>query len=105
MERLAQQGYKLPVSQGLLVYQTVPGGSAARAGLRGITADGSIGDIILSADGQKLSDLDDLYRLLDRKQIGDTVNIEVYRDGKTVNVPVRLLASPQGTGAPRRSIQ
>jgi S1-C subfamily serine protease len=104
VEELTQRGYRLPVQQGLLVYQIVPGGSADRAGLHGITSDGSIGDIIIAADGQKVNDMDDLYRLLDKKQIGDTVSFEVYRNGKTTTVPVRLLASPQ-TGTTRRSVQ
>ncbi|MFN0141422.1 MAG: S1C family serine protease [Pyrinomonadaceae bacterium] len=94
VEDLVQRGYRLPVDQGLLVYQTVPGGSAERAGLRGIT-DGNIGDIILSADNQKLNNLDDLYRLLDKKQIGETINVEVYRNGRTITVPVKLIVPPQ----------
>jgi S1-C subfamily serine protease len=104
VEDLAQRGYRLPVQQGLLVYQTIPGGSADRAGLHGITSDGSIGDIILSADGQKMTDLDDLYRLLDRKQVGDVVNLEVYRGGKTVTIPVKLYTTPQQTTT-RRTVQ
>ncbi len=95
---------ELPVAEGLLVYLLQPGGSAERAGIRGIQADGSIGDIILSAEGQKLNDIDDLYRLLDRKQIGDTVNFEVYRNGRTVTVPVRLLGAPAGRTL-RRSVE
>ena len=83
----------MPVESGLMVYQVQQGGSADRAGLRGVTADGNIGDIILSVDGQKMNDLDDLYRLLDKKQIGDTVNVEVYRGGRNVTVPVKLLAA------------
>jgi S1-C subfamily serine protease len=93
MEDLKKRGYRVPVEQGLLVYQTQPGGSADRAGLKGVTADGGIGDIILSSDGQKISDMDDLYRLLDKKQIGDTVNFEVLRDGRTLTVPVKLFGS------------
>ena len=105
VEDLAERGYKMPVQQGLLVYQMVPGGSAERAGLKGVTSDGTLGDILLSAEGQKLADMDDLYRLLDKKQIGDTVNFEVYRDGKTVSVPIRLLgsASTSNSGTTRRS--
>lgn len=94
VEELRRQGYRMPVEQGLLVYDTTPGGSAERAGIRGLGDNGQLGDIILSAEGQKLNDLDSLYRLLDRKQIGETVNFEVYRDGRTVNVPVRLLGTP-----------
>jgi putative serine protease PepD len=92
VEDLAERGYRMPVQQGLLVYQMVPGGSAERAGLKQ-TDDGILGDILLSAEGQKLNDMDDLYRLLDKKQFGDTVNFEVYRDGKTVTVPVKLLGN------------
>jgi len=94
---LKNRGYRMPVDEGLLVLQIQPGGSAERAGLKGVTADGQIGDIILSAEGQKLNDLDDLYRLLDRKQIGETVNFEVFRAGRSQTVPVRLLGSPGRT--------
>ena len=93
VQDLIQRGYRMPVESGLMVYQVQQGGSADRAGLRGVTADGNIGDIILSVDGQKMNDLDDLYRLLDKKQIGDTVNVEVYRGGRNVTVPVKLLAA------------
>src|SRR5436190_12589456 len=95
--RAQRPDIRLPVEQGLLVYQLMPGGSADRAGLKGVSNDGSIGDIIVSAEGQKLNDVDDLYRLLDRKAIGDTVNFEVFRNGRTITVPVRLLAAPQAT--------
>jgi S1-C subfamily serine protease len=101
---LAARGYKVPVQQGLVVAQTVPGGSADRAGLKGVTSEG-FGDIILSADGQKMKDLDDLYRLLDKKQIGDTISVEVYRNGRTVTVPVKLIASPTNTGSPTKRPQ
>ena len=95
--RAQRPDIRLPVEQGLLVYQLMPGGSADRAGLKGVATDGSIGDIIVSAEGQKLNDLDDLYRLLDRKSIGDTVNFEVFRNGRAIMVPVRLLGTPQAT--------
>src|SRR5215213_10272809 len=52
---LAERGYKMPVQQGLLVYSLVPGGSAERAGLRAVTDDGTLGDIIVSVDGQPLN--------------------------------------------------
>lgn len=103
---LKQRGYRMPVESGLLVYQTQAGGSAERAGLRGIGTDGTFGDILLSAEGQKLNDMDDLYRLLDKKQIGETVNFEVFRDGKSVTVPIKLLGSTASATRPtRRSFQ
>ncbi len=102
---LVEGGYRLPVEQGLLVYQMIPNGSAQRAGLRGISADGTIGDIITAVDGQKIDKLDDLYRLLDKKQIGDTVQIEVFRDGKTQIIPVKLLPSAQSPAQPTKRVQ
>ena len=87
---LREQGYRLPVETGLLVYNVAPGTPAAAAGLRGLGSDGTINDIIISADGQPMKDLDDLYRLLDKKQFGETVNLEVYRNGQTQTIPIRL---------------
>jgi S1-C subfamily serine protease len=104
VEDLAQRGYKVPVQQGLVVAQTVPGGSADRAGLKGVTSEG-FGDIIISAEGQKMKDIDDLYRLLDKKQIGDTINLEVFRNGRSVAVPVKLITSPANAGTPTRRVQ
>ena len=98
VEQLSQQ-VRLPVQSGLLVRAAVPGGSAAVAGIHGLTQDNTgdvvLGDIITSIDGEKMSSLDDLYRLLDKKKIGDTVQVQLYRDGKTVTVPVRLNTAPQ----------
>jgi len=99
---LKARGYRVPVESGLLVAQAIPGGSAERAGLRGLSNDGRIGDILISAEGQKLNDLDDLYRLLDKKQIGETVDFEVYRGGRTVTVPIKLLGNSPSTRPTRR---
>lgn len=102
---ISQQGYRMPIDHGLLIRQTIPGGSAEKAGLKPLSSDGTIGDILLSADGQKVNDMDDLFRLLDKKQIGDTVNFEVFRNGKTLTVPVKLLSSSSTATPTRRSIQ
>lgn len=105
VEEVKQRGYRLPVESGLLVLQVQPGGSAERAGLKAVASDGTIGDILVSAEGQKLADIDDLYRLLDKKQIGDTVNFEVYRAGKTTTVPIKLLATTPASRPTRRVLQ
>lgn len=101
---LLERGYRLPVQHGLVVYQMQRGGSAEQAGLRGVGANGALGDIILSVDGQKMTSMDDLFRVLDRKEIGQTVNVEVFRDGKTETLPVKLLAQP-ANATPSRRIQ
>lgn len=87
---------ELPVSQGVVIWQVAPGEAAANAGLRGLTqtenGDVEIGDIIVGMDGQKIANNDDLYRLLDKHQVGDTVQVEVMRNGRRMSVPVRLMA-------------
>src|ERR687890_248169 len=81
------RGIRLPVSEGLLVLQLDPNGSAAAAGLRGLseTAEGDlvIGDIITSIDGEKVESQNDLYRILDKHQFNDVVQVAVVRgDGQ-----------------------
>ncbi len=98
VEQLTEQGIKMPVAKGLLVRSISQGGSAAVAGLRGLTQDNNgelvLGDIITSIDGSAVADLDDLYKLLDKKQIGDTVQVEIFRNNKTLTVPVKLMPLP-----------
>jgi S1-C subfamily serine protease len=93
------RGIQLPVEDGLLVYQVKPGGSAAAAGLRGLaqTEDGDVvlGDIITSVDGERVSEDNDLYKILNKHQFGDTLQVEVVRDGRRQTVPVRLLEDAQ----------
>ncbi len=93
-ELTKRRGMELPVSKGLLISRTIRGGSAERAGLRGLSSDSDgliLGDIVLSAESQVFDELDDLYRFLDKKKIGQTIQLKIFRDGKTIIVPVRLL--------------
>jgi S1-C subfamily serine protease len=97
------RGIRLPVGEGLLILQLDPSGSAAAAGLRGTseTSDGDlvIGDIITGIDGEKVENQNDLYRVLDKHQFNDVVQVEVVRSaGQRATVPVRLLPEQ-----PRRS--
>ena len=105
---LADQGVRLPVDAGLVVRNVTQGTTASSAGLRGLSQGASgdvvLGDIIISIDGEKMRDLDDLYRYLDKKQIGDTIQVQVHRNGKTATVPVRLLGT-QPTGRPTRRLE
>ena len=102
------RGIRLPVGEGLLVLQLDPNGSAAAAGLRGLSesAEGDlvIGDIITSVDGEKMGSQNDLYRVLDKHQFNDVVQVEVVRgNGQRTTVPVRLLPERGGQrGTTRR---
>ena len=95
---LLKNQVELPVSEGIVILQVLPGGPAANAGLRGITqtenGDFEIGDIILGIDSQKITNTDDLYRILDKHAIGDLVQVQVIRNGRRTSVPVRLTETP-----------
>lgn len=89
---------QLPVSEGVLIWQVAAGGAAANAGLRGLaqTEDGAVelGDIIVAIAGEKVGNTDDLFRVLDKHQVGETVQVEIIRNGRRMTVPVRLTVGP-----------
>ncbi len=106
VEELRERGIGTPVEKGLLIRNTIPGGSAERSGLRGFTrnqrGEMAFGDIIVSLDGEAVTDMDSLYKILDKKKIGDTVQVVIVRDEKTMTVPVKLLSLPASIqGRPR----
>jgi putative serine protease PepD len=96
----------LPVAEGVMIWEMSPNGSAAAAGLRGLaqTEDGDIvmGDIIVAIDGEKVSERDDLFRILDKHKVGDVVKVDIYRDNRRMTVPVRLLDAPDARRGTRR---
>ncbi|HKP48252.1 MAG TPA: trypsin-like peptidase domain-containing protein [Pyrinomonadaceae bacterium] len=89
----------LPVTDGVLVWQVAPGSAAANAGLRGLTqtenGDVALGDIIVGIDGEKVPNNDELYRLLNKHQLGDVVQVQILRNGRRISVPVRLTETPE----------
>jgi S1-C subfamily serine protease len=88
----------LPVDDGVLIIQVARGSGAAQAGLRGMQqtemGDFELGDIIVGIDNDKVGNSDDLFRVLDRRQIGETVQVQIWRNGRRMSVPTRLMESP-----------
>ena len=80
--------------RGLIISYIDEKGSAAKAGLKGMTQDRYgrtyLGDIILSVDGQDVNSLDDIYQVLDKKKIGDLVEVKYTREGKLRTAKVKL---------------
>ncbi|MCZ6799226.1 MAG: PDZ domain-containing protein, partial [Nitrospirae bacterium] len=70
------------------------GGPADKAGLRSAreTPRGRIqlGDVIMKVAGESVTIFDDLVRILDRYKVGDKIKIQVRREGKPVDVTVKL---------------
>ncbi|CUA79759.1 S1C family serine protease [Anoxybacillus suryakundensis] len=81
-----QQTLHLPanVKEGVAILQVVPGSPAAQAGLREF-------DVIVALDDEKIADVIELRKhLYNRKQIGDTMKVTFYRDGKKQTVTLKL---------------
>jgi len=70
-----------PVEKGLLVMWLEEGGPAEKGGIL-------VGDILVSVNGQGVSDPDDLFAALSGDVVGKSIPVEVLRGGKpeTVNV-------------------
>jgi len=58
-----------------------------KAGLR-------IGDVIIEAEGKKITKMDELNDIKNKKQIGDTIKLKVYRNGKEKDITVTLQEQP-----------
>ena len=82
------------MDKGVVIISVSPGTGADRAGLRGgVDSLGhATGDVIVRIDTQDISGYDDLANYIDSKQVGDTVNVVVMRNGSEVTVPVTLNA-------------
>jgi S1-C subfamily serine protease len=90
---------RLPVMDGLVVMQVVPGSPAEAAGLRGLQQDDYgqvlLGDIIVAIDGQAVKSQEELMRALERHQFGAEVEVEVLRGRRSETLTVRLAESRQ----------
>lgn len=97
----------LETDQGVLLATLKPGGAAERAGLQGFkvikrsrrqgplifestTIDRSSADLVVAIDGKPVKTVDDMLTILDGKRPGETAIFRVVRQGRTIDVPVRL---------------
>jgi S1-C subfamily serine protease len=99
--------FNLDAERGLLIADVRAGSAAEKAGLRGgnqqVVVEGTTwtlgGDIIVKADGKELRSDDELRDLIEAKDPGDELRLEIRRDGETRTVNVKLgrrPTSPQG---------
>ena len=79
---------------GALVLGVVPGGPAAKIGLRPTMRDQAgrlvLGDILVRIGTHRLKSSDDLFKAMDAYKVGDKVEIEFLRDGKVQTVETVL---------------
>ena len=78
----------LQQATGVLVYGVTPTGPAARAQIRP-------GDVITAIAGEPLESVEDMFAQLRRHRPGQSVRVELLRDGNRMTAQVRLSAKPQ----------
>jgi S1-C subfamily serine protease len=82
--------------QGILVRESIPGGPADQAGIRGGSADDpASGDVIRSIDGRQVTRVSDLVASIDNRTVGESVAVTIVRGGSEQTVRVALGEYPE----------
>jgi serine protease Do len=88
IDRAMAQSLGLPSAEGALVANITAGSGADKAGVQ-------VGDVILSFDGHAIEQSSDLPPLVGGTKPGTRANLKVFRDGKTLVMPVTVGELPQ----------
>lgn len=75
--------YGLGVKKGIFVTTVFRGGPAEAGGLQP-------GDVVTAIDGQSVGSIGEGNRIFARYEVGDRVKLSVYREGRTLTLPVKL---------------
>jgi len=102
IDDLLAQSYRLPVDEGLLIVEVIPGSPADDAGLKdgdrqvifGGTSYVLGGDIVTGADGEPVASPDDLRRLIAERDPGDAMTLDIQRGESKRTVSVTLGRRP-----------
>lgn len=84
--------FGLPTPEGALIAKVNKGSAAAAAGLRP-------GDVILKADGREITSSSDLPSMIALAKPGDELHMEIWRDGKAMQVTAKLQAISNSTSS------
>jgi serine protease Do len=82
-----QRSLSLRSSEGALVQDVTPGSPGARAGVRTY-------DVIVAVDGKPVMSNDALIQLIAARQPGTIAMLQIVRDGRALNIPVKLAERP-----------
>ena len=83
--------FQMSTATGAIVTQVDPNSAGGKAGLK-------TGDVITKFNGQSVTDAGQLQMEVGQKRPGDTIQLELVRDGKTVNSSVTLEAMGAAKG-------
>jgi len=84
----ARQRLGLAAERGLLVVAVAPGSPAEQAGML-------LGDIIVTAEGASIQNIQTLQPLLDSENVGKAITIEVVRGGQFVKLSLTVAEKPK----------
>ena len=87
LSRKLSRQLKAPMGRGALIASVLPGGPAAKAGLRR-------GDIVLRAGNLLIKNANHFLVQISRSGIGENVVLQVLRQGKKIEVPVLVGERP-----------
>jgi 2-alkenal reductase len=77
--------------EGVVVFRTLRGSPAERAGIRGVNPQtGQIGDIIVGVNGEPVQRLSELSAALEKAGVGAPVRLQIERDGRAFEVQVNV---------------
>lgn len=82
------RGLELDTSRGAVVTRVHAGSASAASGLR-------TGDVIISANGQRIDNSESLRNFQGLQPLDTEVTLEVIRDGRTLNLSTRLMEVPR----------
>jgi serine protease Do len=86
--RIAQY-FGMKQQQGVIVSDINSGGPAEAAGLK-------VGDIVLEVNGEKVNSDSDILSVMTELSPGDILKFKIYREHKTIDINLKLAATPKG---------
>jgi Do/DeqQ family serine protease len=94
-EELAQS-FGLKQTRGALVNGVLKGGPAEKAGIRQ-------GDVVIAFNGADVKDASHLQRLVAEHGVGKPARVTIFRDGKTMELPMTLSSAESAPRQPREA--
>ncbi|MCF8057888.1 MAG: trypsin-like peptidase domain-containing protein [Bacteriovoracaceae bacterium] len=87
--------YHFGIEKGIVVKYVDPKSPAASAGLEGMSRDPRgrylLGDIILKIDGKEVNNYDEIFNVLDKYNVGDSVQIDYLRGDSVKKTKLKLM--------------
>ncbi|HYP47224.1 MAG TPA: trypsin-like peptidase domain-containing protein, partial [Thermoleophilaceae bacterium] len=99
-EQLADD-LNLPAKRGALIVRVEDDSPADKAGLRAGTTETTEGlriggDLVVEVDGREIRNPDDVLRALEDNEVGDSIEIEYFRNGDRKTAKLKLADRPKG---------